>query len=103
MGALNRINSDLWISKELLVKANDESIRFKLNRSLNLDGLPPGRFHIMKVYNHEGWKYESGHRSGCIRLLIELPPLTEGAGNVPVALDITGDTYQDILAENQAQ
>ena len=71
MDGFNKINADLWISRDLLIRANEESIRFKLNQNLqNLDRLPSGPFRITEVYSHKGWQYEDGNRTGCIRLFL---------------------------------
>ena len=101
MNGFNKINANLWISRDLLMQANDESIRFKLNNNLqNLDRLPSGPFRIAEVYHHEGGQREDGHLTGCIRLILELPrPSGEMA---LVNLGVTGDAYQDILAENHS-
>ena len=101
MDGFNKINANLWISRKLLIQANDESIRFKLNQNLqNLDQLPSGPFHITEVFHHKGWQDEDGHRTGCIRLILEL--LRPSGETALVNLDVTGDAYQDILAENHA-
>jgi hypothetical protein len=99
MDGFNKINEDLWIGRDLLVQVNDESIRFKLNNNLqNLDRLPSGPFHIIEVYSHKGWQYEDVHRTGCVRLILECPR-PSGETDL-VKLDVTGDAYQDVLAEN---
>jgi hypothetical protein len=99
MDDFNKINADLWISRDLLIQTNDESIRFNLNNNCaDLDQLPSGPFRITEVYGHKGWQDEDGHCSGSIRLLLELP-LSSGKTDL-VKLDITGDAYQGILAEN---
>jgi len=101
MGGFNKINANLWISRDLLVQANDESIRFNLNNNLqNLDRLPSGPFRVTEVYHHEGGQREDGHFTGCIRLILELPLSSEKTDLVK--LDITSDAYQDVLAENHS-
>jgi len=55
MDGFNKINANLWISRDLLIQANEESIRFKLNQNFqNLDRLPSGPFRITEVFSHKG-------------------------------------------------
>lgn len=93
----------LTVSWTRLTKANEESIRLGFSRNLqNIEKLPrQWRYFVKAAFNHTA--RSDGLRN--IRLLILLPTdvsSVEAAAEsqVPVTLDVTGDTWRDILAEN---
>ena len=107
MENMRKLAQNIGIRKELLVRANEESIRLGFNRNLNgLERLPDQIYVITQAFEHVGFN-GSDHDCQNVRLFLMLSekafddPMLSDDDMISVFLDVTTDTWAEILGEER--
>jgi hypothetical protein len=98
---------NISISKAMLIRANEESIRLGFNRNLQgIESLPDQIYNISQAFSHTGFNGAECDNHN-FRLLVWLvtkrfddPTLSEQDMH-PVTLDVTADTLDEIVKRHR--